>query len=156
MNIIIKAAILAAKAHHGMTRADGETPYLMHPLKVAAMLPASTPDYVVAAAILHDVVEDTDFTLDDIRTMFGDNVAVLVDELTVMPDTPNRRAFAIAKVPTLSEWATIIKTHDVLHNLADLEKADWTDEKKATYKKYLMDMSVALAKHLDGFSKAGF
>jgi len=156
MNIIIKAAILAAKAHHGVTRADGVTPYLIHPLKVASMLPAEAPDYVIAAAILHDVVEDTDFTLDDIRTMFGDNVAALVGELTVMPDTPNKKAFTIAKVPALSEWATLIKANDVLHNLADLENADWPDEKKAAYRNYLMEMCEVLGKHVDGFTKAGF
>ena len=80
---IEKAYELANEAHEGQTRKSGE-PYIIHPVEVAEIvavelkLDANT----VIAAFLHDVVEDTDYTIEEIKEMFGDDVAFLVDVVT--------------------------------------------------------------------------
>jgi GTP diphosphokinase / guanosine-3',5'-bis(diphosphate) 3'-diphosphatase len=73
---------LANEAHMGVVRRSGE-PYIQHPLEVALLLANMRIDADgIAAALLHDVVEDTDFTLDDLRTRFGEAVAKIVDGVT--------------------------------------------------------------------------
>ncbi|HUG83815.1 MAG TPA: bifunctional (p)ppGpp synthetase/guanosine-3',5'-bis(diphosphate) 3'-pyrophosphohydrolase [Euzebya sp.] len=82
LKLIIKAHLVADAAHAGQRRLSGE-PYIMHPIGVAEILAdlgADTP--TLCAALLHDVVEDTPSTLDDIRSEFGDATAVLVDGVT--------------------------------------------------------------------------
>jgi guanosine-3',5'-bis(diphosphate) 3'-pyrophosphohydrolase len=73
---------LADQAHRGVVRRSGD-PYIQHPLEVALLLADMRIDADgIAAALLHDVVEDTDFTLEDLRTRFGDAVANIVDGVT--------------------------------------------------------------------------
>ena len=73
---------LARKAHEGQLRQSGE-PYVMHPLTVATILAEIRTDMEsIIAGILHDVVEDTDYSLEDITTRFGEEVAVIVDGVT--------------------------------------------------------------------------
>ena len=73
-----EAIHFAVRSHAGMFRKGG-APYIVHPLEVAAIAATMTVDEdVLCAAVLHDVVEDTDATLDDIREAFGDRVAELV------------------------------------------------------------------------------
>lgn len=84
IGVIEKACEVARQAHHGQTRASGE-PYFFHSLAVAAILAELRLDYeTIAAAILHDVVEDTDLTLEDVRERFGKSVSSLVDGVTKM------------------------------------------------------------------------
>ncbi len=84
IDLIRRACQLAQRAHEGQTRVSGE-PYFQHSIAVANILATIRMDYeTVAAAILHDVVEDTDVTLDDITTNFGAGVAGLVDGVTKM------------------------------------------------------------------------
>ena len=79
---IIEAYKFAAKAHEGISRKSGE-PYIVHPLEVAKILIKNNMDYAtIVAGLLHDVVEDTSFSLDDIKKMFGETVAKLVDGVT--------------------------------------------------------------------------
>lgn len=74
-----KAMQLAMKAHQGQTRKTTGTPMVEHPIRVASTLEAhGFSDEVVMAAYLHDTVEDTDLTIDDIRFEFGDKVAEIV------------------------------------------------------------------------------
>ncbi|MBA3974212.1 MAG: phosphohydrolase [Candidatus Solibacter sp.] len=78
--MIFDAIEFAAAAHHGQYRKGTTIPYLMHPLSAArTVIDAGCPEYVVTAAILHDIIEDTRHTVDDIRARFGDRVAELVD-----------------------------------------------------------------------------
>jgi len=82
--IIEKASLLAQFAHADQTRISGE-PYFYHSLAVADILANIHMDYeTVAAALLHDVVEDSEISLDDIRKQFGDSIANLVDGVTKM------------------------------------------------------------------------
>ena len=79
MNLLEEAVCFAVKAHEGMLRKDGTTPYILHPMEAAAICGTLTSDQaVLAAAVLHDTVEDTDTTLDEIRERFGEKVARLV------------------------------------------------------------------------------
>ena len=79
---IISAYKFADEAHAGVKRKSGE-PYIVHPLAVAEILMENNMDYAsIMAGLLHDVVEDTRFTRDDIKNMFGETVAKLVDGVT--------------------------------------------------------------------------
>ena len=80
MNMIERAIIFATRAHAGQTRKSSVTPYILHPLEAAAAAAALTDDpEIITAVALHDTVEDTDVTVEDIRREFGDAVAELVE-----------------------------------------------------------------------------
>ena len=82
MALVEKAYLFANKAHAGQKRKSGE-PYIVHPVSVANILVSLGMDTEsVVAALLHDVVEDTPVTLDDIRRTFGDTTAQIIDGLT--------------------------------------------------------------------------
>ncbi|MFQ5471149.1 MAG: HD domain-containing protein, partial [Gammaproteobacteria bacterium] len=84
VEIIRRACDIARNAHAGQLRASGE-PFFLHSLAVANILTDLHMDYeTLAAAILHDVAEDTEMTLDDIKDTFGDNISRLVDGVTKM------------------------------------------------------------------------
>lgn len=78
--MINQAIIFATKAHEGQLRKVTQSPFIIHPLAVGCTLAdAGEDEDVVVAGFLHDTVEDTDVTLDQIRDEFGDEVAELVD-----------------------------------------------------------------------------
>src|SRR6185312_654913 len=82
LSLVSRAYTIAADAHAGVERKSGE-PYITHPVAVAAILADMQMDAeTIAAALLHDVPEDTTITLDDIRNQFGERVARLVDGVT--------------------------------------------------------------------------
>lgn len=86
--LVLRAYRVAEKAHEPQKRASGE-PYISHCLAVAAILvELCVPPAVVAAGLLHDTVEDTGLTLDDIRRDFGDEIAKLVDGVTKLTNLP--------------------------------------------------------------------
>ena len=127
--MISKAFRLALHAHKDMRRRSGE-PYIYHPLAVAYVtandigLGATS----ITCALLHDVVEDTDYTLDDIRDMFGDEVARIIDGLTKIEGVEDTQISAQAEnfrkvLLTLSEdvRAILIKLADRLHNMRTLD-----------------------------------
>lgn len=74
-----RAVIFAAAAHGGMTRKGSRIPYLSHPVEAASIVAEMTDDEeLIASAVLHDVVEDTDVTLEELRTYFGARIAFYV------------------------------------------------------------------------------
>jgi GTP pyrophosphokinase len=82
LELLSRAIEYAARKHDGQTRQSGE-PYITHPLQVARILIDWEMDiYSVVAGVLHDTVEDTDATLDEIKKQFGRDVAFLVDGVT--------------------------------------------------------------------------
>lgn len=86
--LVMRAYRFAEKAHEGQKRASGE-PYITHCLAVAQILSElKVPPTVIVAGLLHDTVEDTPVTLDDIRSQFGDEVAKLVDGVTKLTNLP--------------------------------------------------------------------
>ena len=87
-DLIQRAYRVAEEAHRGQKRASGE-PYLNHCLSVASILAElHVPPEVIAAGLLHDTVEDTSVTLDDLRSDFGDTIAILVDGVTKLTNLP--------------------------------------------------------------------
>lgn len=86
--MIFDAIEFAAAAHRGQYRKGTRIPYLMHPLSAAStLIDAGCEEHVVAAAILHDIIEDTEHSVDDIRARFGARVAELVEACS----EPNHR-----------------------------------------------------------------
>ena len=123
-----KAYELAAKFHEGQKRLSGE-PYIMHPLSVALILARlGMDDASIIAAMLHDTVEDTELTNDEIKKEFGDTVAELVDGVTKIGKVPlqtkeeqqaeNIRKMLIAMSRDIR--VIIIKLADRLHNMRTL------------------------------------
>lgn len=127
---IRKAFKLAVTAHNGMRRKSGE-PYIYHPLEVARIAAADIGLGAtgVICALLHDVVEDTDYTLEDINDLFGDTVMKITDGLTKIDgvmdmQTPSLQAENFRKILlTLSEDVRVIliKLADRLHNMRTLD-----------------------------------
>ena len=129
MEMIDKAYRLANGAHEGQMRLSGE-PYIIHPLAVACILVELGMDSEsVVGGLLHDVVEDTDYTLEDIRKMFNQQVANLIDGVTKLGKIPyssreeqqaeNIRKMLIAMSEDIR--VIIIKLADRLHNMRTLE-----------------------------------
>ena len=126
---IAEAFLLADRKHRGQKRSSGE-PYIIHPLSVAAILVDLGMDtQSVVAGLLHDVVEDTDCTLEDITQEFGREVALLIDGVTKLDRIPfsskeeeqaeNLRKMLMAMAQDIR--VIIIKFADRMHNLSTLE-----------------------------------
>jgi len=128
--VIRKAFDVASEAHKNVRRKSGE-PYILHPLEVAIMVvrEIGLGNTSIICALLHDVVEDSGFNLDDIRNQFGDKVARIIDGLTKISgllDTTDtsQQAESIRKMLlTLSDDVRVIliKLADRLHNMRTLE-----------------------------------
>ena len=129
-DIIDKAFRVACERHEGQKRRSGE-PYIIHPVAVAKIVVDYGMDYQsVAAAMLHDTVEDTDLTLEDVRKEFGADIAALVDGLTKLGKVPldikdkeeqqaeNVRKMLLAMSEDIR--VIIIKLADRLHNIRTL------------------------------------
>lgn len=129
--MIERAYLVANEGHKKQTRASGE-PYINHPLNVAAILTElQLDDTTIAAAILHDVVEDTLFTLDEIQDMFGDEMALLIDGVT--------------KISLMNKKVSLIKKNAPEKSKADAERAKLKEEQTLeTYRK----MIIAMAKDI--------
>ncbi|NOZ89770.1 MAG: bifunctional (p)ppGpp synthetase/guanosine-3',5'-bis(diphosphate) 3'-pyrophosphohydrolase [Epsilonproteobacteria bacterium] len=135
--IIKKALSLAKEAHEGQTRKSGE-PYIVHPILVGAFTAmVSNDETMVVAALLHDVVEDTDYTIDELKELFGENVALLVDGLTkidvlrdeeLIPSSSNQKLISSALtfrnmlIASIKDVRVlVVKLCDRLHNMMTLD-----------------------------------
>ena len=129
VDIIDKAFRFANRAHQGVKRRSGE-PYMMHPLAVAriAACEIGLGSTSICASLLHDVVEDTDYTIEDIENLFGEKIASIVDGLTkiaggVFGEKASEQAENFRKLLlTMSEdiRVILIKIADRLHNMRTL------------------------------------
>ena len=129
MSKIISAYEFAAKAHEGQKRSSGQD-YIIHPLAVSYILLEIGMDTdTICAALLHDVVEDTPATLDDLKKRFGQDVAMLVDGVTKLSKIPTntkeeQQAENIRKILLAMSQdirVMIIKLADRLHNMRTLK-----------------------------------
>ena len=156
VSMIEKAYKLAVKAHGDQRRKSGE-PYIIHPLWVAIILEMDKE--TIAAGMLHDVVEDTKFTEEDIRREFGDEVALLVDGVTKLGrlsyssdklevQAENLRKMFLAMAKDIR--VIIIKLADRLHNMRTLQFM--TPAKQKEKAKETMDIYAPIAQRL-GISK---
>ena len=139
---LLEAASFAAKRHTGQKRkgSDGE-PYINHPLEVANLLAnvGNVSDFdILIAAVLHDTVEDTGVTKEELEARFGQQVANYVSEVTDDKSLPNdeRKRLQIEHAPHLSHGAKQIKLADKISNIADVTNNpphDWPHERKVAY-----------------------
>ncbi len=128
-DIIQKAFNFANQAHKGVRRRDGD-PYIMHPIAVAMIVceEMGLGSTSICSALLHDVVEDTDYTVEDIRNLFGDKIAQIVDGLTkiaggIFAEAASAQAENMRKLLlTMSNdiRVILIKIADRLHNMRTL------------------------------------
>ena len=96
MELVCEAIVFAAKAHDGMRRKNSESPYILHPMEAAVIVGTMTDDQnVIAAAALHDVVEDAGITIQEIEERFGKRVRELVAS-----ETEDKRA----DLPPADTW----------------------------------------------------
>lgn len=129
VEIITKAFLFAKEAHKGARRRSGE-PYILHPISVARIVcgEIGLGSTSICAALLHDVVEDTEYTVDDMKVLFGDKIAQIVDGLTkissgMFGDNVSAQAENFRKLLlTMSDDIRVIlvKIADRLHNMRTL------------------------------------
>lgn len=131
MSLILRAGAFAAKAHAGVVRMGTGEPYFEHVERVAATLYAlGFPDHVVAAAYLHDVIEDAGYSEADLAKEFGPEVAALVAEVTnpVLAKEPGNRAWRKAKevehLAKTSYFGASIKLADMLDNSRNVREVN--------------------------------
>ena len=124
-SILDKAIVFAVKAHAGTERRGTGFPYIVHPLEAVEIVATMTTDQeLLAAAALHDTVEDTSVTLDDIRREFGDRVAKLVEEesdvfmegVSEADSWHERKQAAIDRLSRASRDAKMVALGDKLSN----------------------------------------
>ena len=155
---IMKAFTLADKAHEGQFRASGE-PYIMHPLAVAEILAHLQIDHItLIAALLHDVVEDTEYTKENIEKLFGSEVAFLVDGVTKLNQfqyetkedrqMENYRKMILAMAKDVR--VVVIKLGDRLHNMRTLKHM--RSDKQKRIAKETLEIFAPLAHRLGIFN----
>lgn len=151
---IARAYTFAIEAHGAQQRATGE-PYIIHPLAVAAILTDLEVDEdTLTAALLHDTVEDTGITVDEIKAAFGDDVAALVDGVTKLSRIPysskeeiqaeNFRKMFLAMARDIR--VVLIKLADRLHNMRTMRHMN--QEKQSDKARETLDIYAPLAHRL--------
>ncbi|MEE1043452.1 MAG: bifunctional (p)ppGpp synthetase/guanosine-3',5'-bis(diphosphate) 3'-pyrophosphohydrolase, partial [Clostridia bacterium] len=154
LELIKKAGDFATKAHEGQNRKSGE-PFVIHPYNVAIILSElEMDDEAIIAGLLHDTVEDTSCTIQDIKDMFGENVALLVEGVTKLGKIPystkqeqqveNLRKMFLAMAKDIR--VIIIKLADRLHNMRTLKSM--SEEKQREKAHETMEVFAPLANRL--------
>jgi (p)ppGpp synthase/HD superfamily hydrolase len=136
---LMDALVFAARQHQYQRRSGfSKLPYINHLLKVVKSLMDYTDDSeVLIAGALHDVLEDTDVTTDELTRMFGSRVTAIVGELTDDMSLPYgvRKQMQVDNAHELSKEATLIRVVDKTANIADLRDypVNWTPGRKRKY-----------------------
>ena len=157
-NQVLKAFELADKAHEGQLRTSGE-PYIMHPLAVADILAHLQIDHItLMAALMHDVVEDTSYSKEDLEEMFGSEVAFFVDGVTKLNQfqyetkedrqMENYRKMILAMAKDVR--VVVIKLGDRLHNMRTLKHM--RSDKQKRIAKETLEIFAPLAHRLGIFN----
>ena len=144
MEDVVKAADFAARKHRDQRRKNkSETPYINHPIGVAHILTSEgkvTDPIVIQAALLHDTVEDTDTTIEEIGDVFGEKIKQIVAEVTDDKSLPKqtRKQVQIDTAHKKSPEAKLVKLADKLYNLRDLDSPDgvpdgWEEKRVTEY-----------------------
>jgi GTP diphosphokinase / guanosine-3',5'-bis(diphosphate) 3'-diphosphatase len=139
---LLRALAFAAARHRDQRRKDAvASPYINHPIALAELLANEAgvdDEQVLMAAILHDTVEDTETTQEEIAGLFGDDIASVVAEVTDDKRLPKdaRKRLQIEHAPTLGRSARLVKLADKICNLRDIISSppdDWDIERRRAY-----------------------
>ena len=142
VGLILKALEFAARKHRDQRRKDKRaSPYINHPIQLAAVLweeGGVADPMVIAAALLHDTIEDTETSWQELRGAFGDEVADVVLEVTDVKWTKKslRKRLQVARARHASERAKLVKLADKIVNLRDVAShppAGWSLERRREY-----------------------
>ena len=136
MELVSEAIAFAVKAHDGMRRKKSDAPYILHPMEAAVIVGTMTDDQnLIAAAALHDVVEDAGITIEEIETRFGKRVRELVESETEdkRADLPPESTWRIRKEESLS---VLKNTNDIAVLMV------WLGDKLANMRAIYRDFKV--------------
>ena len=136
MELVSEAIAFAVKAHDGMRRKKSEAPYILHPMEAAVIVGTMTNDQnVIAAACLHDVVEDAGVTIEEVEAKFGSRVRTLVES-----ETENKRE----GLPPEDTWR--IRKEETLLALKNTDDMDvlrlWIGDKLANMRSIYRDWKI--------------
>lgn len=149
LQVIFDALAYASKMHSAQRRKDNrDTPYINHPIDVARLLITEggiTDSSVIAAAILHDTIEDTEATVEDIERMFGKKILGFVLECTDDKSLPKaeRKRLQVVNGPHKSQEAKCIKLCDKISNVRDIGEYPpvlWSKERLIEYLDWTMEV----------------
>lgn len=141
-SMIIKAMAFAADKHRNQRRKDADaSPYINHPIALVNTLVHEggiEDPAVLCAAILHDTIEDTETTAEELKECFGEKIASTVLEVTDDKSLPTqaRKQLQIEHAPLISTEAKLVKLADKICNLRDIissPPANWSEERKQEY-----------------------
>lgn len=153
LKLILDAAAFASERHRTQRRKDADaSPYINHPLALAHLLVTEggiEDGTVLAAALLHDTIEDTETTFEDLLDRFGRPVAEIVAEVTDDKALPKeeRKRLQVVKAASKSTHAKLVKLADKTCNLRDIlgsPPADWSTRRKAQYFAWARDVVEGL------------
>ena len=163
MDIIEKAKEFAVRAHDGQVRKGAaQEPYTVHLEEVARLAAGfGAGEAVIAAAWLHDTVEDCDVSAGDLRAIFGDQIAGLVMELTDDKSLAawDRKKLQVANAPRKSAGAALLKICDKMSNVrsvAETPPLDWSMERRNAYLIWAEEVVAALPDGADDARAAFF
>ena len=138
---LLSAALYAARKHRCQLRKDKQTPYINHPVGVAELLArvgGISDSATLIAALLHDTLEDTDATPEEIELLCGAEVLGIVREVTDDKDMPkaHRRRLQVQRASALSHSARLIRLADKISNITDIntdQPPGWSLQEKLDY-----------------------
>jgi guanosine-3',5'-bis(diphosphate) 3'-pyrophosphohydrolase len=143
IGLVIKATCFAADRHRKQRRKDVDaSPYINHPIALANVLANEagvTDAAVLCGALLHDTIEDTKTTADELRAEFGEEITAIVLDVTddkSIKDKARRKELQVEHAPHISPKAKLVKLADKICNLRDIAAtppADWSQERKTEY-----------------------
>lgn len=143
INLLLRAITFSAEKHKYQRRKGfNQVPYINHPLKVCKLLSdcGEENETLLIAAILHDVVEDTDTTAEELTKEFGEDICKLVLEVSDDKEKSKseRKEYQITHAPMLSQNARKLKIADKICNIRDIISypLDWSIERKLNYLKW--------------------
>ena len=159
---LLGATLFAAQQHRNQPRkGDGTIPYVNHVIEVAELLArvGGIEDItVLQAALLHDTVEDTETTFEDIEHLFGQDVRLLVEEMTDDKSLPKaeRKRLQIEHAPEMSDRGKLIKIADKISNIRDVVRTpppDWSIERRRAYVQWGEDVVAGCRGINDGLEQ---
>lgn len=160
--ILEKAILFAAKKHAGQKRKGNKSPYIMHPIGVAAIMyeakKSTNLNLILAICFLHDVVEDCKVPIKVIARLFGFHIAGCVEELTTNKEECaklGKAEYLLRKMLKMTSYSLCVKLADRLHNLRDMaELSQQEKEKSITQTVYIISELEAQRKKLSPTHRA--